>query len=140
MRVESHISLRILHESLSPDQVSALMGMRADRFHTKGDPVRKGSSTTHQRGYWGIDSGRHMLMTEPLDHHICWLLDKIEHSRAQVVIWQSLGWQIDLCIGAFTESGHGGPEMSSAVLERLGRLGLTVYFDLYPAAFDEPDL
>jgi hypothetical protein len=67
-----------------------------------------------------------------LEAHVTWLMEFLtEHEDA--ISRMSGSCEFDARIGFSAESGQGGFALSSAELEKLGKVGIGLFIDLYPA-------
>jgi hypothetical protein len=124
-------TLRIVGESLEPDEITALLGCAPTRSERKGD-VRASKTTGRSRtlklGAWCLDvSDRE---PEDLDGQISELLSKLTPS---IDVWQSIAerYRVDLFCGFFMHATNEGVEISPASLAALGQRKIVLGLDIY---------
>jgi hypothetical protein len=121
-------------DTLSPEQMEAIIGLPPTRSHRIGEPRSKsGKSGVHDRHYFSIQSS--VVESAALDAHIEEILSLIEPRKERL---KQLESEASLCIfcGFSSGNGQGGFSLSPPLLSRLAHLGLAVVLDLYPPSGD----
>lgn len=129
----SKASLRIFSEELLPDEVGAVLGLRATSVHVKGEPRSRHHKDVWRDSFWYLASplGDERVMGD----HLNWLLDSLE-PRMDAVMKLSETCRIDLFCGFSSENGQGGFTLDPATLARIARLGVPLILDLYPPSIE----
>jgi Domain of unknown function (DUF4279) len=134
--VESKAGLRIIGETLVPDEVTHLLGCAPTRARRKGDVIR-GKTTGRERiaptGSWQLEADAR----DPadLDEQIAQILDRL-NPDPQVWAELSRAFRIDLFCGLM-ERGNGGMALSPSTLAALGSRGIELAFDIYGPVEEE---
>jgi hypothetical protein len=130
-------SLCIYSETISPEEITARMGVPASRSHQKGQPVSSRTpSVLRRESNWILVSP--LEDTQDLASHLRWLADIIE-PRIEVLRALLPKCKIKLFCGFSSDSGQGGTVLDSALLARLGKLPMDLTLDLYPPGPIAPD-
>ena len=128
-------SIRISSDILSPDEITALIGLEPTSTLKKGDRFMPGRprSAIAVANIWILDSGlgSEYAVTSHLD--VC--LSRLEGREASLTEITT-GAYIDVFLGFASESGQGGFTLDHARLNRLSRLPVSMTLDLYPSAAD----
>jgi hypothetical protein len=92
----SQASVRNLGEALQPEEVEAMLGLRATRTHRKGDRRSHRNDAVWRESLWSLESplGRHRDLPEHLD----WLLDTLE-PKLDALRSLSIKYRVDLFCG-----------------------------------------
>lgn len=117
-------------DTLTPEQMEEIFGMRPSRSHRMGESrSTRARSGTHDRHFYSIHSTT--SDSEPLSSHIEELLSVLE-PRVERLKRLSGEASLRLFCGFSSGNGQGGFSLSPELLSRLARLGIEVVFDLYP--------
>jgi hypothetical protein len=129
------LCLRVCGDGLDPEEVTRLLGRPPTRSQRKGQPVLSDSGEPKRiarTGSW--------LLDQPVDGDAS--IDEAIESflgglPAEQQAWAALRglYRVDLLCHVFVKGVNQGFELSPAVLELLGRRGITLGVDL----FCEPD-
>jgi len=125
-------------DTLSPDQMQAIIGLPPTRSHRIGEPRSKRTNRgVHDRHYYSIHSTT--SDSESLDAHIEEMLSILEPRLDRV---KHLASEASLCLfcGFSSSNGQGGFSLSPVLLSRLAHLGLEVVLDLYPPEGNSRDV
>ncbi len=122
-------SLIISGEQPPPDQISALLGLRPTRTHTRGESRTGRSGAVWDHSVWILRSPL-SDDSEPSEH-IAWILDVVE-PRLGVLREISKAARVKLFCGFSSDNGQGGFTLDAAMLRRLAELGVPFVLDLYP--------
>lgn len=130
-------SLIISSETISSEEITALMGVPASRAFQKGQPIgSRTSGILRRRSVWMLISP--LGDTQDLASHLKWLVEILE-PRIEVLRAILPKCKIELFCGFSSENGQGGTVLDSALLARLGKLPLDLALDLYPPGPILPD-
>ncbi len=128
-------SLRVLGDSLVPEEVSALLGRPPSRMYCKGDPVagKSGSDAAQPTGAWILDSG--LSEKAELEDHIEALLSSLSNDSDE---WESLLARFSATVhcSLFLDQYNEGLELSPRVSEALAERRLLIAFDIYSGDAD----
>lgn len=131
-QLETEVCLRIMGHDLDPLEISRLLELEPTAFHARGDQ-RTGASgkrySQYTEGLWawapGVDE------SEPVAEHLRMLVDVLERKATLLQRLRKLGLRMDIFIGLFGPDSNFGVSLSADLLERLGRLGVDLDFDIY---------
>jgi hypothetical protein len=125
---ETYATLRIYHDDLNPDDVSSRLRL------VPSDSQKKGQILQAQReapvGAWFLSSQDH-VPSRDVGRHIVWIIDQLSGREAMLKALQDEGYQIDLFCFWASANGHGGPELTHEIMQRLSSLKLNLGFDVY---------
>ncbi|MFC7219687.1 DUF4279 domain-containing protein [Streptomyces polyrhachis] len=124
-------SLRIVSQTITVDEISAVLGIEPDDYFEHGSLEIACNPDTfrRKRSVWilksGLDSDRW------LQEHAEALVGRLGERR------ESLGrlaesCELELFLGFGSENGQGGCVLPARLLTEIGSLGLNVVLDLYP--------
>lgn len=124
-----YATLVVSGDEVNPDTVSEILGLSPSRAFKAGDPYSRGHVRRH--GMWALSS-HEAVVSEDLEDHVRWLLDRIE--PVQAVLHDYL--QAKGTFGFITcfwpsPHGHGGPQFSPALMKRVGAVDLPLQIDAY---------
>lgn len=127
----SEISLRISSGTVTPADMSRLLGVQPSQTFLKGTPVspRHPSGMRRDENLWIFKYTDDP--TQPLDKQLHTFLDFLE-SRRDVLAALSKDAQMDLFCGFSAASGQAGGYLSHTLLCRLAALPIDLVLDLYP--------
>ena len=132
-------SLRIFGQDLDPDQITHLLGKKADATERRGQVIRNptsGTERTARRGRWSIRVERRS--PGDLDAQIAALLDG---TTDDLSVWQRVtsAFDADIFCGLFLKEENEGLEVAPATLKKLGDRGLLLSLDIYAPAGRDPE-
>jgi hypothetical protein len=125
---ETYVTLRIYHEELNPQDVSSKLRLTASHSQSKGQVIQ--GQRVAPIGGWFIGSEGH-VDSRDVQRHIGWILDQLLGREALLLALQDEGYETDLFCFWASATGHGGPELSPEIMERLSSLRLKIGFDIY---------
>ena len=125
---ETHATLRIFSDSISPREVSAVLAIDPSEAFNKGEPFGSRGLTRRQNGW--LLSTQSEVSSRDGRRHLAWLLDKLAPNAHALQALKGRGAEIDISI-YYVSSGQGGPTMSAGQMSVLGALGLDVWWDIY---------
>ena len=130
----SKASLRIIGDSLNPQEISDLLGCEGSTMYSKGDVrvIKKtGREIMRKSGHWSLES----IECEPenIDGQVVEILNKLNDDPS---VWEQLAskYSIDLFCGIFMESSNEGMDISPKTLVELGKRGAVLALDIYDGA------
>ena len=127
-------SLRVLGDSLEPEEVSALLGRSPSRMCRKGDPLAgKSGDQVEPTGAWILDSG--VSEKAELEEHIEAMLSTLTNDTDE---WDSLLARFTATVhcSLFLDRYNEGLELSPRVAQALSERGLVIAFDIYSGDAD----
>jgi len=132
----SATTLRIGGDTLTPDEISRLLGARPSFARTKGEQWKgkvSGRVYTARTGQWRL--GAEDRKPADIDGQIAEILNQL---TPDLDVWASLSerFKIDLFCGWFMEDSSEGVEISAASLRALGLRGIVLGVCLYAPAVD----
>jgi hypothetical protein len=141
------VSLRLWGDGLPLDEIESLLTLTPTRIGRVGESVptkiRPGVDPDRVAKFrtnlwlWTSPSPSSM----PFEEQITSLLGMLEPRRAAVEHILSIpGTSGELFLGFSSGNGQGGARFSSALLSRVGSLGLSILLDLYPPVADDVSL
>ncbi len=124
---EFRVSIGIHGEELDPDRITALMRCEPDDSHRRGE-LRGPRSPPMPRGAWFVE-GEGAAPTEP-EAVLAELLSRLPPEPA---IWNGLRerFQVMQKFGLFLDASRRAFELSPAIVQRVGELGIGLGFDIY---------
>lgn len=125
------VSLRARHPSMSPTEISELLGLEPARSWRSGDPrttpLGHLQGGTRAESYWTREVGARGSVEETLDEALALL----SSHRAALEKLREAGCTVELFVGWFP-AGSGGFTLQDDVLRRLTDLGLDLSLSVYP--------
>ena len=126
----THAWLRIMHETVDPDEVTALLGVAPSKLQRRGDPNKSRPGKFLSKGGWTL-STKGVLGSKDARHHLDWIIEKIADKKAEFAQLHEKGYLVDLCVRWDSLSGHGGPAISPKQMKALAELEIELWFDVY---------
>ncbi len=128
---KSIVTLRIVGDTLVPDEISSQLGCAPTCSHYKGEQLNsrtKGIARVARKGSWHLESRDRE--PEDIDTQVGELLAQLSNDLA---VWRQLEEQfkIDLFCGLFMDSWNEGFAISPKSMIALGVRGITVSLDIY---------
>jgi hypothetical protein len=128
---KTYATLRVYHKTANPSSVSRCLRIEPSSSQVAGKTsVRKGKIITNSISGWFFSSEDRIDSCDSAKH-LRWLFAQLEGKIEQFEKLRSSGWWMDISCFWDSESGHGGPNLDSKVLNSLSRLGMDVWFDVY---------
>jgi hypothetical protein len=125
----SSASLRIFGEKLRPEQIDAMLGLKATHIHLKGQRRSPRHKAVWRESLWSLRS--RLSDDHSIADHLEWLLERLE-PKADAIKTLSAEYHLDFFCGFSSDSGQGGFKLDSITLERIAKLGVPLVVDLYP--------
>jgi hypothetical protein len=126
----THAWLRIMHETVDPDEVTVILGITPSRVQRRGDPNQGKPGQLLSKGGW-ILSTEDVLGSKDARHHLNWILERVSGKNAEFAQLHSRGYLVDLCVRWDSVNGHGGPTISPPQMKALADLEIELWFDVY---------
>jgi hypothetical protein len=128
---KSAAGLRIIGETLVPDEITALLSCQPSASQVKGQVIqgaKTGRERTCHTGSWHLHTGD--CEPENLDGQIADLLGRMS---GDLQVWKSLAskFRIDLFCGLIMERENEGLRISPEMLYALGERGILLCLDIY---------
>lgn len=125
---EYSVSIRLYSEELSPEEVTAMLRIRATDIQRKGDKAALGK--TFKSNMWGYQSECDRFA--PLEDHLKWLLQKVSPSKELILSISEKVTVVFWCACFIS-----GPETTVAIsretLSEMASLRAEFSLSLYPA-------
>ncbi len=125
----AHAWLRVMHETVDPDEVSQVLAVIPTSVQRRGDPKTRGPGFL-SRGSWFL-STEGLIESKDARHHLDWILARIADKKAAFAQLHARGYLIDLCVRWDSLTGHGGPTISPNQMRALSDLEIELWFDVY---------
>jgi len=127
----SKASLRIIGDSLNPEEISRIVGCKGSTMYSKGDiKVSKTTGKQYERksGHWSLRSTE--CEPEDINGQVAEILGQLTNNLA---VWSELNikYSIDIFCGLFLETSNEGMDISPETLVELGNRGIVLSLDIY---------
>jgi Domain of unknown function (DUF4279) len=132
--VSTKASFRIMGKDLNPSEITTLLHMHPDQFHSCGDSNISKSGrryADYTEGLWALDSS--VDETRAIDEHLESFVTKLWEHRDLLQEFRKRGYKIDICIGIFGINDNTGFVLKNTLLSRVLQLGIDLDLDLYPS-------
>jgi hypothetical protein len=127
---ETYATLRIMHASLDPDEVTKLLGIEPTETQRVGDSLGSiGKRKAALAGWFLCTKG--VLSSRDVREHLDRILDEVRGSERAFREFHARGYEVDFACKWVSAKGHGGPILSPPQLCAIGALGAEVWFDVY---------
>lgn len=120
------VELRLYGEQLDPDTITRETGLQPCQVRVRGAQL---GTRTYTRGMWAFDGNGPGEWTS-LEEGLAFVLARLGGSVDLFATYRQEYKFVWWC-GHFQSSFDGGPTISAALLERLGRLGAELFIDNY---------
>ena len=125
----THAWLRVMSETVDPDEVTSILGVAPSKVQRRGDS-KKGKPGFWAKGGWFL-STEGVVSSKDARHHLDWILERLGGKRDAFMRLHERGYLIDLCVRWDSLSGHGGPTISPNQMKVLAELEIELWFDVY---------
>ena len=130
----SRASLRIIGDSVIPEEISKILGCDGSTMYSKGDVrvVKKtGREIVRKSGHWSLVAKE--CEPENIDDQVKEILSRLNPDPA---VWEKLAaeFHVDLFCGIFMEVSNEGMDISPETLLELGKRGISMALDIYDGA------
>ncbi len=124
---ETYVTLRIYAGSMSPDEVSKMLRVKATRIEHE---AHEGSRRIRHNAWFLCSKGE--VKSRDARRHIDWLADQLRSNLNAYRDVRRKCTAIDLtCYWRATHGAGGGPTLSPAQMEKLADLELDIWYDLH---------
>jgi hypothetical protein len=131
-------TLRIIGDSLNPDEVTRLLGAAPSESQTKDQELigKSGRVRVAKLGAWRV----HASETSPADLDVQ-VKEILSRLSADLAVWKDLStrFDIDLFCGWFMDKENEGIGISADTLRCLGERGIELSLDIYAGDGDQVD-
>jgi len=131
----THAWLRIMGESLDPDEVTCLLEVTPTEIQRSGERLSPETDNVHQYSGWFL-STKGVLTSLDARHHLDWILERVGDKHREFAALRDRGYLLDACCRWDSKSGEGGPTLSPLQMLGFAQLGIELWFDIY---FDDRD-
>lgn len=124
---EIKVSLRIVGDELSPEEITVLLGCQPTESRMKGDELRSQSFiSTAPTGIWLLSSS----ITSSVEDAVFDLLNQVDNDPS---VWSELTkrFRTEFFVGVFSETCQVGITVSASIIQKLSVLGLSIGIDVY---------
>ncbi|NQD35700.1 DUF4279 domain-containing protein [Permianibacter sp. IMCC34836] len=127
----SAVSLRVIGDTLAPDEISKLLGAKPTFSHSLGEILvgkKTGVNRVAKFGMWQMNASD--CAPENLDGQIDEILSKLTENLA---VWSEIGerYKVDLFCGLFMVCRNEGLSLSPRTLFLIGQRGISLGLDIY---------
>jgi hypothetical protein len=126
---ETFSTLRVYHDSISPSEVTARLGIGPTRQTVKGERRGKSSKVFANNG-WFLESSK-SVDSRDSRRHIDWIVDRLWNRKEEIPKMLQEGFRIDINSFWVSTSGNGGPIISPYQMGRLADLEIEIWWDIY---------
>jgi len=126
---ETFSALRVYHDSISPSEVTARLGIRPTRQAVKGERRGKSGKLFANNG-WFLESSK-SVDSRDSRRHIDWIVDQLWDRKKEIQKMLQEGFKIDISSFWVSASGNGGPIISPYQMARLADLQIEAWWDIY---------
>jgi hypothetical protein len=128
---ETFASLRLYGDALVPTEITRLFHIEPSDCANMGleSTSPSGKSRNAPTGRWILQTKGNVQSTN-LESHIEWILDRLEAAGIRIDILPGVK-RADIFCYWRSATGHGGPQFSPEILERLAKSDLTLGLDIY---------
>ena len=126
---ETFSTLRMYHDKVTPSEITQRLGVQPSKYFAKGD-IRTKRGKLYEINGWFLSS-EHKVDSRDPRKHIDWVIDQIWNKKEVVLQLIQEGWSADISSYWVSSSGNGGPTLSPYQMERLAKLDIEVWWDVY---------
>jgi hypothetical protein len=136
--LETYATFRVYSPSMSPEAISAKLGLKPSETMSKGHirRTRRGGEIETKINGWFLRS-KESIGSRDLRHHLDWLLDRLTGVRHSLLALQAGDAEMDVFCYWVSAYGHGGPTLEPEHMRRLADLNLELGLDVYFADEEE---
>jgi hypothetical protein len=120
------------HPDEHPSKVTQILGREPTDTQVAGETwTRRAKTGKYPLSGWFLCS-KDAVESYDSGKHLDWILSQLEPRLASIrSLLTEHGWRADLACLWDSESGHGGPTLSPAILRRLATVEIELWFDVY---------
>ncbi|WP_084423024.1 DUF4279 domain-containing protein [Rubripirellula obstinata] len=132
---DTHATVRIFSKTDDPSAISQLLSMQCTSSYLVGDRISSRSTRLRDTNAWFL---RSKDSVDSLDcrRHLNWLCDQLSACHPQIRELVSRGANCDITCFWVSAIGQGGPSFSPGDFDKLSKLGLPLWFDIYSGTND----
>ena len=129
---ETYVTLRLYHPSDHPSRVTEILDLKPTESQVAGETwERRNQIRRYPLSGWFLCT-KDAVESYDTAKHLDWLLSQVEPRLDSLrTLLTEHGWRADFSCLWDSQSGHGGPTLSPALLQRLGAVGIELWFDVY---------
>ena len=135
--LDTYGTVRVFSDALSPERISAALGVEPTHSFKKGDLKAQHKVVTiprHPTNGW-FYSTKGQSTSRDCRRHLDMLIERVLTNVEAIADLRRQGCDIDLTV--FYSYTQGGPTISPAQMRSLAAAGVDVWWDLYRASEDE---
>lgn len=125
---ETYSTLRIFSDDLAPDEITRILQIDPTESFQKGESYSLGKLRRKTHGWFY--STKKLCDSKDTRRHIDTILSAFEGKVESVQKLQSQGCKLDIT-SYWSSRGQGGPWLMPEQMLKLGRLGISVWWDIY---------
>ena len=136
----TYVTLCIYPEDLDPPTVTARLGIEPTSWQRRGESIWRDGRPLPRiapLSGWFLRS-REEVESKDSRRHLDWLLDRVIPVSDVMRALQAEGCRMNVWCYWLSQSGQGGPTLSTAQMRRMADLDLELWFDIH-GPVDEPD-
>ena len=134
--VETHASLRIIHDDLDPEEITQQIGIQPTWAWRQGQLRPKGNVIS-PIGIWGLTTN--FMKSRDIRRHLDWLIEQMNGKEEILKELQAQGYRMDVfCY--WLSNGQGGPTISLRNMIGLANLGIELGFDFWMNGDNDNDV
>jgi hypothetical protein len=132
----SRACLRVIGDSLVPDEITAALGATPTKAQTLGEVLRlaNGRERVARCGSWRLEAAE----ASPEDTN-AQVLELLSQLSLDLSVWRDIAarFRLDLFCGWFMNDGNDGVVLTPETLLALGERGIALSLDIYAPYADE---
>jgi hypothetical protein len=134
----SYATLRIYSDTVTPEAMTAKLGVQPDWTTTQGFPHKLPSGRMQDAtvSSWLLSS-KGQVVSKDLRDHLDWLLDRLRPAASGLSALQADEVRMEVWCRWDSASGHGGPTLEPEQMRLMAELNLQCGFDIYFAGDEE---
>jgi hypothetical protein len=125
---ETFSTLRVFSDSLAPEEITKALQIEPTRSFRKGDSHSQGKLQRKANGWFY--STQKLCASKDTRRHIEIILAALEGQAESTQVIQHQGCQVDIT-SYWVSTGQGGPGLMPEQMLKLGRLGISIWWDVY---------
>ncbi len=129
---ETFSTLRIMSDTLLPDEVTEALGLQPTYCFAKGETFGRANRQRKFNGWYHSTKGS--VQSKDSRRHIDEILTLLDGKQCALDTLVEKGCEMDI-MSYWVSIGHGGPILEPEQMARLARFKIKVWWDVY---FDEP--
>jgi len=126
---ETYSTLRVFSDDLAPGEITRALQIEPTESFRKGDSHSQGRLQRKANGWFY--STQKLCDSKDTRRHIDAILAVLEGKTEWVQKIQHRGCTLDITSYWLSSNGHGGPWLMPEQMLKLGRMGISVWWDVY---------